>query len=72
LQPIDTGPATTEDQADHMASNTAKRVSGGDTHVAEPPQHLKPSREVGWIFKDGEVVAIERRECEARHGEDVR
>jgi hypothetical protein len=55
-----------------MASNTAKRVSGSDLHVAEPPQHLKPSREVGWIFKDGEVVAIERRECEARHGEDVR
>jgi hypothetical protein len=54
-----------------MASSSAKRVSGGDTHVAEPVQHLKPGRQVGWIFKDGEVVAIERHECEARRGEDV-
>jgi hypothetical protein len=29
-------------------------------------RELKPWREVGWIFKDGESVAIER------HGEEVR
>jgi hypothetical protein len=53
--------------------------SGSDVRVAEPLPPLKPGRQVGWIFKDGEVVAIERHECEvrdaarqtARHAEDA-
>jgi len=38
---------------------------------AEPVAPLMPAREVGWIFKNGEVVAIERRECESRESEDA-
>jgi hypothetical protein len=55
-----------------MVNSTAKRVSGSDMHVAAPLPPLKPGRQVGWIFKDGEVVAIERHECEDRNAEDAR
>lgn len=41
-----------------------------DTKCAEPPPTLKAGREVGWFFLDGEAVAIERRECDPRAGED--
>jgi hypothetical protein len=42
-----------------------------DEGDAEPVAPLRPAREVGWIFKNGEVVAIERRECENRADEEV-
>jgi len=32
-----------------------------DTAERRPLPELKPWREVGWIFRDGGVVAIERR-----------
>ena len=41
-----------------------------DTKCAEPPPTLKAGREVGWFFRDGEAVAIERHECDPRAGED--
>jgi hypothetical protein len=44
----------------------------GDVHeakAAEPLPTLKAGREVGWIFKNGEAVAIERHECDDRTGE---
>jgi hypothetical protein len=34
---------------------------------AEAPPDLKPWREVGWIFRDGSCIAIERRGEEVRH-----
>ena len=40
--------------------------------VAERVAPLRPAREVGWIFKNGKVVAIERRECESRTNEEAR
>jgi hypothetical protein len=36
---------------------------------AEPLPTLKAGREVGWIFKNGEAVAIERHECDNRNSE---
>jgi len=41
-----------------------------DTKCAEPLPTLKAGREVGWFFLDGEAVAIERHESDARTGED--
>jgi hypothetical protein len=55
-----------------MVSNTVERDPGGDTNVAESLPPLKPGRQVGWTFKNGEVAAIERHECEFRTTEDVR
>lgn len=72
LQPDHTAPATTGDQAGGMVSNTVERDPGGDTNVAESLPPLKPGRQVGWTFKNGEVAAIERHECEFRTTEDVR
>jgi len=69
LQPDDTGLATTGDQADEMVDNPVKKVTQGDTSNALP--HLKPGREVGWIFTNGEAVAIERHESEDLAGEDA-
>jgi hypothetical protein len=70
-QPDNTGPATTGDQAAYVVNSSAKRMSGSDVHVAEPLPPLKPGRQVGWIFKNGEVVAIERHECDVRGAEDA-
>jgi hypothetical protein len=36
------------------------------TKRADTIPDLKPWREVGWIFKDGEAVAIERQDHETR------
>jgi hypothetical protein len=71
LQPDDTGLATTGDQARDMVKDPVKKVTGCDENVAESLPPLKPGRQVGWIFKDGEVVAIERHECEIRSAEDA-
>ena len=52
-----------------MVDNPVKKVTQGDTSNALP--HLKPGREVGWIFTNGEAVAIERHESEDLAGEDA-
>ncbi len=70
MQPDDTGLATTGDQAGDMGDNPVKKVTEGDTNTALP--HLEPGRQVGWIFANGEAVAIERHECEDHPSEDAR
>jgi hypothetical protein len=51
--------------------NGAAKKGKADEAEGNPVAPLKPAREVGWIFKNGEVVAIERRECESRADEEV-
>jgi hypothetical protein len=51
--------------------NGAARKGKTNEGDAEPVAPLRPAREVGWIFKNGEVFAIERRECEHRADEEV-
>ena len=53
-----------------MVNGAAEKGEADETktHQVAP---LRPAREVGWIFKNGEVVAIERRECESRADEEV-
>ncbi len=46
--------------------------SDDDRHLvstgrAEALPDLDPWREVGWIFRDGNCIAIERRGAEVRH-----
>jgi hypothetical protein len=41
-----------------------------DVSGAESLPPLKPGRQVGWTFKNGEVLAIERHECEFRTSEE--
>ena len=53
-----------------MVNGGAKKGKA-DEAEANSVAPLKPAREVGWIFKNGEVVAIERRECEARSEDEV-
>jgi hypothetical protein len=69
LQPNHTWPATTGEQAGGMTRRPAKDSEEGDGACAEPLPTLKAGREVGWIFKNGEAVAIERHECEHRSRE---
>ena len=47
-----------------MVNSAVEKVTEGDTNIALPLPHLKAGREVGWIFTNGEAVAIERHECE--------
>ena len=69
-QPDDTGPATAADHCGGMVNGAAKKGKAKEEKT-NPVAPLKPAREVGWIFKNGEVVAIERRECEARSEDEV-
>ncbi len=46
-----------------------KKDPEGTTKIAESLHELEPGREVGWFFKDGEAVAIERQEGTARDDE---
>lgn len=39
-----------------------RELREADTAKREPLPDLKPWREVGWIFRDGGCVAIERRD----------
>jgi hypothetical protein len=71
LQPVDTGVATPRDHAGGMAKSTAKKERELDTACGEPLPTLKAGREVGWFFVNGEAVAIERHETEARNTEDA-
>jgi len=70
LQPVDTGPATAGDHCGVMVTSPTKK-GGAKNADAEHVAPLRPAREVGWIFKNGEAVAIERRECESRESEDA-
>jgi hypothetical protein len=54
-----------------MENGPVKRVTESDMNCVEPLPRLKAGREVGWIFTDGEAVAIERHQCEIRTGEDA-
>jgi hypothetical protein len=49
-----------------MMSAQRIREAVSATKRTSPLPELKPWREVGWIFKDGEVVAIERQDDETR------
>ena len=71
LQPDNTGPATTKGQAGGMVNGKAKEAEGGDGNVDESLPPLKPGRQVGWIFKSGEVVAIERHKCDIHSAEEA-
>jgi hypothetical protein len=54
-----------------MVKDPVKKATGCDGNVGESLPPLKPGRQVGWIFKNGEVVAIERHECEIRGAEEA-
>jgi len=54
-----------------MVNDPVKKVTESDSNGAQPLPYLEPAREVGWIFKDGEVVAIERHENGTRQSEDA-
>jgi hypothetical protein len=49
-----------------MVSTHSLRSGRSTSERSDAVADLKPWREVGWIFKDGEVVAIERHEDETR------
>jgi hypothetical protein len=49
-----------------MKLTDSKRGKASDADHSESLRDLNPWREVGWIFKDGESIAIER------HGDEVR
>ena len=65
MQPDDTGAATAGVHHEVMVKLTAVRVSAKTSEDEHLPD-LKPWREVGWIFKDGEAVVIERESDELR------
>jgi hypothetical protein len=71
LQPDHTGPATTVEQGGDMANRPESKGVSRDTKCEESLPPLQPGREVGWVFKNGEVVAIERHECEHRFSEET-
>ncbi len=43
-----------------------KVVAAGSTKQQAAVPELSPWREVGWIFRDGEVIAIERQGTQTR------
>ena len=45
---------------------TEENAQGVTGRAAEAPPELNPWREVGWIFRDGDCIVIER------HGGEVR
>jgi hypothetical protein len=51
---------------DDMVSTHRHSTVARTAERADALPDLKPWREVGWIFKDGEVVAIERQDDETR------
>jgi hypothetical protein len=71
LQPDITAIATPTGQCVEMVVGPEDKVTDSGTCGAEPLPDLKAGREVGWIFKYGEAVAIERHECEMRVTEDA-
>jgi hypothetical protein len=71
LQPVITETATVTVQSCQMAVSPEDQVTKSDMCDGESLPDLKAGREVGWIFKYGEAVAIERHECEFRVIEDA-
>jgi hypothetical protein len=51
-----------------MASDRSNKGVAGDTRLAEPIPESKPWRALGWIFKDGDAVVIERQGSSDRLG----
>ena len=47
-------------------SRTEQKGQGVTTATAEALPELTPWREVGWIFRDGDCIAIERKGEETR------
>jgi hypothetical protein len=43
-----------------------QKREGSSAKTAESLPELKPWREVGWIFRDGDCIAIERKGDETR------
>ena len=67
LQPDVTEAETTAAQAIHMRRTTETRQAV-TAAPADPLPELHPWREVGWIFRDGGCIAIER-ECTEIHSQ---
>ncbi len=67
LQPEVTEDETTQDQI-RLMRRTEKSREGGSTASADALPELDPWREVGWIFRDGACIAIERHCEEIRSG----
>ena len=42
------------------------RINRPSTEQAEPIPDVRPWREVGWIFRDGDALAIERQGTRTR------
>jgi hypothetical protein len=62
LQPTVTGHDTTGEHAAFMGLGVKEREQReADSTERQALPELKPWREVGWIFRDGGCVAIERR-----------
>jgi hypothetical protein len=49
-----------------MVTDRLHKILKGEPEDESVVQELKPWREVGWIFKDGQAVAIERLGDESR------
>ncbi len=49
-----------------MVTDRLHKILKGEPEDESAVQELKPWREVGWIFKDGQAVAIERLGDESR------
>ena len=49
-----------------MVTDRIHKILKGETHDESALLDLNPWRQVGWIFKDGEAVAIERLGDESR------
>jgi hypothetical protein len=43
-----------------------QKPDGATVKTAESLPELKPWREIGWIFRDGDCIAIERKGDETR------
>jgi hypothetical protein len=46
-----------------MVNQPGQNIDSAKREQPLPP--LEPGREVGWIFNDGEAVAIDRKESES-------
>ncbi len=68
MQPVHTFSATTADHSWLMVENRRKKSGDDESEngAEDTLPQLNPWREVGWIFKDGEAIAIERSGDEAR------
>jgi hypothetical protein len=70
-QPVNTKSATKWGHRGGMASVRSNKGVLSDTRLAESIPEFKPWRELGWIFKDGHAVVIERQGSDVRIGKVV-